>query len=225
MASGPNGEAQVGDTLTYQFTVANISGYDITGITLADATLGFFGLAVPDVLANDPPAVVTFAYVLTPADILAGFIVNTATLTATQSVTGASLSAADTVTSVLPRGASINMVKTANVLGTGPVNLAGDPTAQVGDTIEYDFTVSNVGIDSLENMVIDDPTLGLAGIPVPDIAFNSADEVVQINYIITAADIAQGFITNTATVTGDEQGTGNSVSDSDTITTTLPALP
>ena len=84
--------------------------------------------------------------------------------------------------------------------------------AQVGDTITYDFTVTNTGNVPLRDVTIVDalPGVILSGGPIalmnPAAVGDSTDvdsTTYTASYTLTAADVANfGIITNVATATG-----------------------
>ena len=82
----------------------------------------------------------------------------------------------------------------------GVVDANGNGITDAGDTITYSFTVTNNGNVLVENAVISDALLGLVNEPVvpstlaPGAVGSIADQV----YTLTAADIANGSVTNTA---------------------------
>ncbi|MGO4819733.1 DUF7507 domain-containing protein, partial [Flavobacterium sp. W22_SRS_FP1] len=99
----------------------------------------------------------------------------------------------------------IAIVKT-NDIAVGPNDCA---TLKVGDIVTYTFTVTNLGNETLNNIVVADPHAGLSAIELQsgDLNTNSLLEVNEIwvyeaVYTVTQADIDNGSITNQASVTG-----------------------
>ena len=84
----------------------------------------------------------------------------------------------------------------------------------VGDIIEYRFAVTNIGNVILKNVTIDDPRLGITGLPVIDELAVGETKIVTANYVITAEDLLQDKITNTATAKGNPPQ-GEPVTDED----------
>ena len=104
---------------------------------------------------------ITGTYVLVPDDLTAGEVVNTATVTGNPP-TGPPLTDDDTTTTPLPQVPGIDLVKAI----TDSSDL--DDGAQVGDTITYDFTVTNTGNVPLRDVTIVDalPGVILSGGPI-----------------------------------------------------------
>ncbi len=177
-----------GDTVTYSFTVTNTGSVTLTNITLADNLTTISGGPITTLAPTDSDsATFTATYVLTQADVDAGFVDNTATIEGTDP-TGAtttdisdSANAADTGST---DGAGNPVVDAdGNPVETGPTD--DDPTRLVidaapelrlnkegvyfdtnstglpdaGDSIEYSFSVTNTGNVTLTNVVITDPLL------------------------------------------------------------------
>ncbi|MEP1766679.1 MAG: SdrD B-like domain-containing protein [Sulfitobacter sp.] len=71
-----------------------------------------------------------------------------------------------------------------------------------GDTLVYSFTVTNTGNTALTGITLNDPTATVSGGPI-DLAIGAGDSVsFTAEYIVTAADIATGFVENSAEATG-----------------------
>ncbi|MFW2590133.1 DUF7507 domain-containing protein [Sagittula sp. SSi028] len=94
----------------------------------------------------------------------------------------------------------ITLVKVAsNVLDTNNDGLFGGED----DEVIYAFTVTNTGNVDLQNVQIIDDTAVVTGGPI-DLAVGDSDSVTfTATYIVTADDVANGFVENTATATGD----------------------
>ena len=97
----------------------------------------------------------------------------------------------------VPEYSAITFWKSAELLGF-----------EVGDTVVYTFEVQNNGNINVGGVTIDDPTLGVVGLPVvPDPILPGQTGVATVNYTITAADVAATQIVNSATVNAtDENG-------------------
>lgn len=106
-----------------------------------------------------------------------------------------------------------------------PVDVNGNGITDAGDTIAFTFAVANTGNTPLENVAVDDAMLS----PTP-IACTPATLPVggsascgPVVYTITAADVANGSVDNTATATGTPPG-GTPVTSAPS-TTTTPTTP
>ena len=95
---------------------------------------------------------------------------------------------------------------------TGTVNDGGDGIADVGDTIDYVFTVTNTGNVTLTNIAVTDPLVTVSGGPIASLAVGASDNsTFTASYTLTQADIDAGSVTNSATATGTDTD-GNPVS-------------
>ena len=88
-----------------------------------------------------------------------------------------------------------------------------DGFAQVGEKINYSFTVTNTGNVTVTFIAITDPMLGLsiANSPIASLA-EGATTTLTGTYTITQADVDAGKVTNTALATGKDPK-GNEVKD------------
>ncbi|PWA08906.1 DUF7507 domain-containing protein, partial [Flavobacterium laiguense] len=109
----------------------------------------------------------------------------------------------------------IAIVKTNDIV----VGENGCATLKVGDVVTYTFTVTNLGNESLNDVTVLDPHIGLAPIALQsgDSNNNSILEITEIwiykaTYTVTQTDIDNGKITNQASVKGFAPN-GNEVND------------
>ncbi|MBD3892246.1 DUF7507 domain-containing protein, partial [Olleya marilimosa] len=174
-------------------------------------------------------------YIVTQADIDAGVITNTVTVTGNEILNNTEVSANDTyvidennteVTFCDPTG-SINIVKTGIFN-----NDNGNECTEIDETISYTFTVTNTGTVSLENVVITDSLLDNA-VPSVSITLVSGDIndndileptetwIYTATYLVTQLDIDATEVINIATVNAVIIVNGETVTDSDEITTEL----
>ncbi|AEE18103.1 conserved repeat domain protein [Dokdonia sp. 4H-3-7-5] len=225
-----DGFAQVGETVTYNFTVTNTGNITITNIVINDplvtVTGGPIDLSAGEVDTDTFSAV----YTLTQADVDAGGVTNQAVVTGQNPDGNDVLDTSDddsnleddiTVTD-LPQGASISLIKTA-VFN----DVDGDGFAQVGETITYNFIVTNTGNVTVTNIIIEDPLVNVTGGPI-DLDPGETDSTTFVAiYTIVQSDIALGYVTNQAIATGqdpdgidvvDISDDNNSVEDDETVT-------
>jgi len=72
----------------------------------------------------------------------------------------------------------------------------------VGDTINYEFTVTNTGNVALTDVIVEDPLVTVSGGPIALVTGASNSTNFTASYIITQADVISGSVTNQAMATG-----------------------
>ncbi|PHS01326.1 MAG: hypothetical protein COA80_02365, partial [Leeuwenhoekiella sp.] len=207
--------AQVGETITYTFTVTNTGNTSVSDIVIEDDRLDISGLAlVPETLAAGESGVVTAVYTITQEDIEAGFVTNTATATGTDQF-------GEEVTDVSDNGDELadddgdgdpgndpTVTVTPGVTGMSVEKVGvfndedGDGIPDEGGTITYTFTVYNTGETAIFDIVIDDPLVPVTGGPI-DLAPGAVDSsTFSAIYTITQEDIESAGVTNQAIASG-----------------------
>ncbi|MGN6274214.1 MAG: DUF7507 domain-containing protein [Protaetiibacter sp.] len=196
--------ADLGELITYRFTVENVGNVTITGITISDSMVT--GLPAPFTLApGERRTVSADPYTVTQADIDDGGVVNTASATGT-GPGGPVPSDPSTVTvETPPRAPALTLVKSvANPDGNG--NGVADETEQ----LEYTFVVVNTGNVTLDNVAIDDPMLSGATSPDSGPLAPGASRTFMAAYVVQAGDISSpngdGAIVNRAVAVADAPG-------------------
>ncbi len=219
-----NGFIDAGDTIAYSFRVSNTGNVELTFTGVTDPKLpGLSCTLTPPALAvGDSNVALTCTnnvYTIMAADMTAGQVTNSATGTASDPkgnpVTDTSGTANDNDTPTVvgtPAVPRLALVKTAAV---NDVN--GNGFTDAGDTITYSFTVSNTGNVELTFTGVTDPKLpGLScTLTPPALAVNASNVPLVCTgnvYTITAADVAAGQVTNSATGTASDPN-GNPVTD------------
>ncbi|MDO8367964.1 MAG: HYR domain-containing protein, partial [Saprospiraceae bacterium] len=212
-----DGNADVGETITYTFNVTNTGNVTLTNITVTDPLVTVVGGPLAT-LAPGASNNTTFTgtYVLTQADINAGEVVNLATTTGSTPSGGTVSDNSDdpqdptnvdpnldgnpddpTVT-LLPQTPDISLTKTGTFQDQN-----GDGYAQVGETITYAFTVTNTGNVTLTNVTVSDPLISISGGPIAVFAPGAVDNTTFTGtLVLTQAHINAGEIENIATATG-----------------------
>lgn len=196
-----NGLADVGDTVTYTFVASNIGTVDLTGVEINDPRVGVTTPAQADIGANDS-ATFEASYVTTQADVDAGALLNTATASGIYIGGGAEpvtvvSGSADAVIPT-PEPAPGLVIEKSGTLADGNANGVAD----VGETITYDFAVTNTGNVTLLGVnVVDDRVTGIlpAGI---DLAPGAVGNFQSSPYAVTQADVDAGEVPNTAFARG-----------------------
>lgn len=226
------GEPDVGDVVSYAFTVTNTGNVTLTNVTLSDVLPGIVisGGSIPVLLpgASDS-STFTATYTLTQADLNAGQVQNQATATGTWGVDsgGNSLTVDDlSGTSASNDDPTIVNLGSIELVKSVDLSALSSPPA-VGDTVTFGFAVTNSGPTTLRNIVISDPLPGLVltGGPLASLAAGATDSTTfKATYKLTQADVDAGVLTNTATVTGDyaPDGSGGNLQVTDSSSTVSP---
>ena len=208
----------VGEVIQYEITVENINEVEVSNVTLADVNAD--SGSISPLTFNTIPAfgTVTFnaSHTITQADLDAGEVVNSAiasgfdpcgTEVSDVSDDPSTTDSNDATVTVLEQTPSMSLEK---VVTFNDENADGIP--QEGETLTYNFTVSNTGNVSLTNISISDPLITVNGGPI-DLAPTGSDATTFFgNYTITQSNIDSGSITNSATVSGNDPK-GNQVLD------------
>ncbi len=153
--TGPTEAAELGDILDYSITVTNVGDVTLTNVRVVDAKLGI-DQNVGD-LAPGASAVVTGSYQVTEADIPADMEPGDTSFTLPNTATATS----DQVGPV-----SDDWDVTVNYEFQAPraalsITKTGPATAAIGDIIEYEIVVTNVGDVDLTDVNVVDAKLGL----------------------------------------------------------------
>ena len=222
------------ETIHYFFTVSNTGGRDLEQVVLNDPLLGgqINGPIQGNDLNNDGILSVNETwtyeaqYPITQADINAGQVTNQASVSALELGTNntvTDLSDNDsfdeddqTIISVV--GACVSQTEIGLIKSGALADLDGDTCPE---TIRYTFTVSNIGTIDLDQVVLNDPTLGgqinglLQGSDLNNDGILSINEIwtYEVFYPITQPDLNSGQVINQADVTAMELGTTNQISD------------
>ena len=152
-------------------------------------------------------------YVVTPADVTAGQIVNTASA---DSVQTDPVEVERTVSVSTP---GLGVEKPAPVLSD---DADGSGDISVGDTLTYTITATNTGGATLTNVTITDPMLTTTGGTTPCATLvPGATCTLTGTHVVTAADVVVGEIDNTATADSDQTP---AVTDSVLVTVPQPSL-
>ena len=203
-----SGDVSVDDTLTYEFVATNTGATDLTDVTISDPLAGLSALsctpAQPAALAVGEALTCTATYTVTQADVNAGQIDNTATVDALDPG-GNPLSETDDETVPINRIAAVTIVKSLQT----PLGGVG-----VGDSLDYDFLVTNTGNVDLDDVAVTDPLVG-GPVTCPQTTLAPAESMTcSASYTVTQVDVDAGQVANTATVDADDPD-GSPVTDTD----------
>ncbi len=215
-----DGCADVGETIDYSFVVTNSGNVTLTGVIVTDPLVAVVGGPIVLTPGQVDSTTFTASYTITQADIDAGFVENEATVEGTAPDGSVVTDTSGTISTTLTACPDIEIVK------TGVWNDAnGDGCADVGETIDYSFVVTNTGTVTLSGVIVTDPLVAVVGGPIVLTPGQVDSTTFTASYTITQADIDAGFVENEATVEGTAPD-GSVVTDtSGTISTTLTACP
>lgn len=190
IATGADGRADAGDTITWPVVVTNNGSVTLTQVVVTDPVAET--LTCPAATLDAGASVTCQASkALTQGEINAGSIQNTAT--ADSAETG---SAEDTVATPIAVVATLTLTKTA---GT-PTDVNASGITDEGDTVGYTFRVTNTGNVPVTALAISDPRMGAVTCQATSLAPGaSTDCATDAFYTVTAADERAGVVTNTAT--------------------------
>lgn len=227
----------IGDTVSFEITVANTGNQTITNIVLDDDLTSDVNdtltITDPELDRGDADGdkdldvgethVYTATYTVDQVGLDAGGIENTVSVSGTDPQNTPITEVLDTPVEIdIPRNPVLAVIKSA-VLNDG-----GDGTADANDTITYTYTISNEGNVTLYDASVSEATFsGTGPVPVPayksggsaigegaamDIAANAPPVIFEAIYTLTQDDLDTGAITNQATATADDPD-GTEISD------------
>jgi uncharacterized repeat protein (TIGR01451 family) len=212
-----DGFAGLGEKVRYSFTVTNSGTEPLANISITDTRLGIVALAVPGTLAAGASTIVTTDYALTAVDLDAGEINNIATVTARDATGAPTATATANATQGYNVQAGLDLTKVAGaILDTNGNGRTGD----AGDTIRYDYIVTNNSPRTALNLVLvddngtattaDDVTLNLVGLTNQEAPGGLANDLARgqsatasFNYVIPQGVVDVGRVRNFASVDGE----------------------
>ena len=100
----------------------------------------------------------------------------------------------------------VGILLTKSLAGITDTN--GNGFTDVGDTVNYRFSVTNTGNVALGGVAIADPLITETGGPIVLAAGATNSSAFTGQYVLTVADLSRRFVDNSATVSGNAQTTG-----------------
>ncbi len=207
-----DGNADVGETISYTFTVSNDGNVTLTNVTVSDPKVTVSGGPTTLDVGETDSTTFTGTYTITQVDIDAGKVDNTATADSDESAP------ADGSTSTeLPQSAALTITKTVN-----------KENIDAPQTLTYTITVENTGNVSINNVQLTDSlvTVQYAGGDTDNDGILDVDEIwtYTATYGATQTDIDAGNdLVNTASVTSTEVP-GPTYASAKTTITQIPSL-
>ncbi|EAR25952.1 transcriptional regulator, AraC family with Parallel beta-helix repeat [marine actinobacterium PHSC20C1] len=201
LAGGATGRA--GDTLNYTFTIRNSGDSPLSGVTVTDPLPGLSAItytwptSTAGAIAPGATATGAATYTLTQADVDSGSVANTATATGTDADGGVKPTSTSNRTTPIPVNAVLETKKTAAYAGAGVGN--------VGDTVNYSFSVKNTGNVTLTSVALTDPLAGLSAIAVTWPGASGTltpgqTATATATYTVKQSDVNAGKVVNQASV-------------------------
>ena len=199
----------VGQTLSYQYEIRNTGNVTLTGARVVDDKVTASCPATD--IAPQGTLICTAAYTITQDDLNSGSVTNLATAFTTPSSAPSEIqSSQQSLTVNAQQTRSMSVAKTA---GTP------DPSYVVGATITYTYLVTNTGnVDLNGPFTVNDNKLPNFQCFTGTFLTGAGNaQSCTADYTLTVNDVGAGFVTNTATVSGDGV---TSPSDSETVDNT-----
>ncbi|MEV7121648.1 DUF7507 domain-containing protein [Kitasatospora griseola] len=184
------GPFQVGDRVAYTYTVTNTGTAAVSNLTVADDHVATVACAATTL---DPGGSTTChgTYVVTAADLTAGSVTNTARAEGTDPLGETAVSPPAEATVPVVGEALLTLQKAA--AGAGPFH--------AGDTVPYTYTVTNTGTAAVTGLTVTDDHIGSVTCDATTLD-PGASTFCHGSYVITAADVQAGSVTNTAHANG-----------------------
>jgi len=205
------GFTAVGDVLSYEYDVENTGNVTISSLAVSDDKIPSVSCPVTT-LAPGATTTCMGTYTVTQADLDAGSVTNIAS--ANGSPTGGTFTPpTDSATVNGTQSPEMTLAKTA---------LDSNFTA-IGDTLDYEFLVTNTGNVEITNIVVTDNKIASVSCPVTTLA-PTQSVTCTATYTVTQADLDAGSVMNLAEGTGTPSG-GTLLPASDTATVTGSQTP
>jgi len=195
---------QVGDVITYTFTVTNTGNVTLTDVTVTDPMFPEGITLEQTVLAPGESTTGTAQYTVTQEDVDQGHVYNKAETTGTPP--GDIEPPKDEDDEDIPgiQEPGITLEKVADL-----------KTYKLGDLITYTFTVTNTGNVTLTDVTVTDPMFP-EGITLEQTVLAPGESTTGMaEYTVTQEDIDQGHVYNKAETTGTPPGDNEPPKDED----------
>jgi gliding motility-associated-like protein/uncharacterized repeat protein (TIGR01451 family) len=196
------GTGTLGDLVTYTFTVTNTGNTTLSNIIVNDALTNSVNLAVsPSILAPNATGTATVTYTIKQSDIDARQVTNSATVTGTTPANGTVTDiSGTTITNDTPTVTTLNAQSSIKIMKEGVYEDKNkDGIANIGDVVNYTFTISNTGNTAIRNITIKDDNVPTVRGILNILAAGASDGITfTAVYPITNTDIALGYVYNSA---------------------------
>ncbi|MEE6387721.1 GEVED domain-containing protein [Microbacterium paraoxydans] len=217
----------VGEGLEYSFVVTNTGNVTLADVAVQETAFSGEGdlsaITCPDEAARlIPGQTVTCSatYTTTQADVDSGRLTNTATATGTPPSGTPPVSPPSTVEVPFEGTNELAIEKRATT-----VDVNGNGIVDLGDRVEWTIVVSNIGAQTVSDIVVSDPTAGAVTCPATSLASGERMTCTVPPHTIDAADVRRGEVRNVATVGGNTPGGPIDPPTSQTVTRVVPTPP
>ena len=192
------GPYTVGSVIAYRFAVENQGNVVVSGLKVDDALLDVAATCLVTTLQPGESTSCDGVHTVTVAEVAVGNVHNSATANGqpptppggtTPPLAISPPSTVDTATNQAP---SLAVVK--SVTSSGPYG--------IGSVISYQFTVQNTGDVNLSGIAVNDPRLDAPASCMVTTLPPAASTTCSGVHTVTAAEVAAGYVHNSATVTG-----------------------
>ncbi|WP_291083328.1 Ig-like domain-containing protein [Flavobacterium sp. BFFFF1] len=214
-----DGQLEAGESISYTFTVTNTGNVAVNNIIINDPLLGTTPITVGNLAPNTSITLPVQTYTVTQADVNAGQVVNSAVASGTTPggtpVTDTSDNDTDpTNGDDTPTVTPITINPELTFVKTGVwVDTNGNGIPEVGEPVNYTFTVTNTGNVTVNDIVVNDALTQTVLVPLlPSTLQPGQIGVLTATYLITQNNINLGMVVNSASVTGNDPN-GATVSD------------
>jgi uncharacterized repeat protein (TIGR01451 family)/gliding motility-associated-like protein len=205
-----NNCADLGEKIEYDFTIRNTGDVTLRNIFLTDTKLSLTDIPITSELLPGKSIIYSgldTIYTLLISDLATGEVLNTATVSAINFKDEPITASSDDSNGNSPVSVSLpctNGISSFSITKNGSFKDANlNNCADLGEEIEYDFTIKNTGDVTLRNILLTDIKLGLVDItitgellPNEEIDYTGPDTI----YTLLITDLAAGEVLNTATV-------------------------
>ncbi len=206
------GFATVGDSIPYSFTVTNTGQTTLQSVTITDANASGIVCAATT-LAPTASTTCSATHTVTQANLDSGSVVNTASVTGTPP-------GGTPIAPAMSNTVTVNATQTPAI--TISKNTAKTGYSTIGETIPYSFTVRNTGNVTLSSISVTDPKTSGVSCLATTLAPGQSTTCTG-SHTVTLADLNNGSVVNTATVSATDPGSG-AVGPTSSNQVTVPAV-
>ena len=200
-----------GNTVTWTYVVTNGSNAPVSDIAVTDSDIGPISCPV-DTLAPGASTTCTATGVAT-----AGQYANEGTVSG--------IDAADNPVAATDPSHYFGVDSSIGLIKTGAFGLGDDGLANPGDTITYEFEVTNTGNVALTDIDVEDLDLGQDAVTCPNSSLVVGESMTcTAEYLVTQSDITTGSVNNCAAASGLDP-IEDSVTDEDCFETVIGQSP